>query len=68
MKLLIGEVEHEEIIYKLGAPTTQVGLLPALENYYPSSVAKALIIISGSCEDVYGDCDVCSSSCYDTGI
>ena len=43
MKLLIGEVEHEELIYQIGAPTTQAALLPALENYYRSSVATALI-------------------------
>jgi hypothetical protein len=43
MKLLIGEVEHEEIMYRLGAPTTQDTLLPGLQNYYPSSVAQALV-------------------------
>jgi hypothetical protein len=43
MKLLIGEVEHEEIMYRLGAPTEQAGLLPGLENYYRSSVAQALV-------------------------
>jgi hypothetical protein len=43
MKLLIGEVEHEEAMYAIGAPTTQAGLLPGLQNYYPSSVAEALM-------------------------
>lgn len=43
MKLLIGEVEHEEIMYMLGAPTDQSGLLPGLQNYYRSSVAQALV-------------------------
>jgi carboxylesterase type B len=43
MKLLIGEVEHEEVMYAIGAPTSQATLLPRLENYYRSSVAKALV-------------------------
>ena len=43
MKLPIGEVEHEEITYRLGAPTNQAGLLPGLQNYYRSSVAQALV-------------------------
>lgn len=43
MKLLIGEVEHEEAVYSLGAPTAIEGLLPGLLNYYRSSVAKALV-------------------------
>lgn len=43
MKLLIGEVEHEEVMYAIGAPTTQEGLLPGLQNYYRNSVAEALI-------------------------
>jgi carboxylesterase type B len=42
MKLLIGEVEHEEIIYALGAPTETPALLPALEGYYRSDIARAL--------------------------
>jgi carboxylesterase type B len=42
MKLLIGEVEHEEIMYRLGAPTDQTRLLLGLQNYYRSSVAQAL--------------------------
>jgi carboxylesterase type B len=43
MKLLIGEVEHEEAMYSVGAPTTQDNLLPSLGNYYPSAVSNALI-------------------------
>jgi carboxylesterase type B len=43
MKLLIGEVEHEEAVYSIGAPTTQAALLPALRKYYPSALAKALV-------------------------
>jgi carboxylesterase type B len=43
MKLLIGEVEHEEIVYRLSAPTNQAGLLPGLQNYYRSSVAQTLV-------------------------
>jgi len=43
MKLLIGEVEHEEIMYRLGAPSTHDALLPGLQNYYRSSVAQALV-------------------------
>lgn len=43
MKLLIGEVEHEEVMYAIGAPTTEPKLLPGLENYYRSSVARALV-------------------------
>jgi carboxylesterase type B len=43
MRLLIGEVEHEEAVYSIGAPTTQATLLPALQNYYPAVVAKALV-------------------------
>jgi carboxylesterase type B len=43
MKLLIGEVEHEEVMYAIGAPNTTEGLLPSLFNYYRSSVAKALV-------------------------
>jgi carboxylesterase type B len=43
MKLLIGEVEHEEIIYGLGAPTDQAELLPRLLNYYRLSLSRALI-------------------------
>lgn len=43
MKLLIGEVEHEEIIYRLSAPTNQADLLSALQNYYRSSVVQALV-------------------------
>jgi carboxylesterase type B len=43
MKLLIGEVEHEESVYQIGAPTTQELLLPRLNNYYRSSVSKALV-------------------------
>ena len=43
MKLLIGEVEHEEVMYAIGAPTTQSTLLPGLGNYYKSSVARALV-------------------------
>jgi carboxylesterase type B len=43
MKLLIGEVEHEEVMYAIGAPTTLSTLLPGLENYYKSSVARALV-------------------------
>ena len=43
MSLLIGEVEHEEVMYAIGAPTTQEGLLPGLLNYYKGSVAEALM-------------------------
>lgn len=43
MSLLIGEVEHEEIMYRLGAPTTKEQLLPGLGNYYKSRVAEALV-------------------------
>jgi carboxylesterase type B len=43
MKLLIGEVEHEEAMYSIGAPTTQDGLLPSLQNYYRASVAETLM-------------------------
>lgn len=43
MKLLIGEVEHEEVMYAIGAPATQTDLLPGLQNYYRSSVAEALM-------------------------
>lgn len=43
MKLLIGEVEHEEVVYKIGAPLKQADLLPALQNYYHLSVAQALV-------------------------
>jgi carboxylesterase type B len=42
MKLLIGEVEHEEAVYNIGAPLRQPDLLPALQNYYCSSVAQVL--------------------------
>jgi carboxylesterase type B len=43
MKLLIGEVEHEEAMYSIGAATTQATLMPTLQNYYPSVVATALV-------------------------
>jgi carboxylesterase type B len=43
MKLLIGEVEHEEAVYAIAAPTITANLMPGLLNYYPSSVASALV-------------------------
>ena len=43
MKLPIGEVEHEEIMHRIGAPSKHEGLITGLHNYYSSSVAQALV-------------------------
>jgi hypothetical protein len=43
MKLVIGEVEHEEVMYALEAPKSPLFLLPTLENYYRTSTVEALI-------------------------
>jgi carboxylesterase type B len=43
MKLLIGEVEHEELVYALEAPKSPLFLIPALEKYYRTNTVKTLI-------------------------
>jgi carboxylesterase type B len=43
MKLLIGEVEDEEVLYRLGGPKTASDLIPRLNNYYPLPVCHTLV-------------------------